>query len=273
MTKRVPGSPSGAFNAKAVKVIQEYKAKGPVTETLLSVVALDDAVSLIAFGFSITIAKVITTGQGSLGMAILEPFIEVGCSILFGMLIGYLMKFPIQWFTQKGGRLSIIIAIVAITVSGADMLGLSNLLSCMAMGATFANVYYDSDYIMKVGDRITYPLYMLFFVVSGAELDLSVLSTVGLMGGIYIIFRVVGKIFGAYLAGNIMKAPPTVKKYLGVTLIPQEGVAIALALLAAEVVPDYANQIKAIVLGASLIYGLFGPALSKYSLEKAGEIN
>ncbi|WP_305767514.1 cation:proton antiporter [Candidatus Epulonipiscium viviparus] len=259
--------------ASTIMVVKEYNAKGPVTETLLSVVALDDAVCLISFGFAVTIAKAIATGSGSMVAMLLEPFGQIFGSLVTGVVLGFLMKFPIIWVKNKGGQLSVIIAFVALTIAVADLFGFSSLLTCMAMGAMFANVYVESDSIVDVADEITPPLYMIFFVISGAELDVSVLPTLGLVGMIYIVFRVVGKISGAAIAAKIMRAPATVQKYLGATLIPQEGVAIALALLAEDVVPEYAIQIRAIVLCGTFIYGMIGPALTKTALKRAGEID
>ncbi|MGL4345006.1 MAG: cation:proton antiporter [Cellulosilyticaceae bacterium] len=259
--------------AATVMVIKQYKAKGPVTETLMSVVALDDAVCLIAFGFAVAIAKAITAvGDVSFGMAMLKPVVEVGGSLLVGVTLGVLFTFPLKWFHKPSNRLSIVIGFVFLGVGLANYLHLSSLLLCMAMGGMFTNVYRASESIMKLADQITPPLFMLFFVVSGAELDLAVLPTIGVVGIVYILVRVVGKMTGAYVGAKLMHAPKEVQKYLGPTLIPQAGVAIGLSLMAETVVPEYAASIRAVVLCATFVYEIFGPAISKMSLEKAGEI-
>ncbi|ONI46596.1 sodium:proton exchanger [Candidatus Epulonipiscium fishelsonii] len=259
--------------ASTIMVVKQYNAKGPVTETLLSVVALDDAFCLIIFGFAVTIAEAFTATENvSIISTLVQPIWEVGGSIFLGTFFGFIMKYPIKWSTSRNSELSIIIAFICITVAGADLLGFSSLLTCMAMGATFANLDKKSDEIMEIADVFTPPLYMMFFIISGAGLNLSVLPSIGLVGVIYIIFRVVGKILGASLGAKIMHASPNIQKYLGPTLIPQEGVAIALALLAETIVPEYAVQIRAVVLFGTLIYGIIGPAITKFSLKKAGEL-
>ncbi|OON97908.1 MAG: sodium:proton exchanger [Epulopiscium sp. Nele67-Bin005] len=263
---------SATAAASTIMVVKEYNAKGPVTETLLSVVALDDAVCLVTFGFAVAIAEALTSGGSSLIVSLIEPFTEVFLAILLGLFAGYVMKIPIKYSTSDGSQLSIVIGFIAIIVAVSNIFELSGLLTCMAMGAMFGNVYQKSDMVVKISDAITPPLYMLFFVISGSELNLSVIPSVGVVGLIYIVFRVVGKMMGAYFGAKLMNAPETVQKYLGATLIPQEGVAIALALLAESVVPDFASQIRAIVLCSSLIYGIVGPVISKNALKLAGEI-
>lgn len=259
--------------ASTIMVIRQYNAKGPVSETLLSVAALDDAVALIAFGFSVTIAKMINSGGGqNVLLSILQPVWEVLLSLMIGAVLALIMLVPMRFFKKRSNRLCISIAFIFIANSLAEYFGASALLTCMMFGAVLANITEQSDMMFSVTDSITPPIYMLFFVISGAQLNVGVITSIGVLGVIYLIMRVVGKLLGAYLGAVICKSPKSVKKYLGFTLIPQEGVAIGLSLVAVSVVPDYADKIRAIILCATMIYELTGPVISKITLSKAGEI-
>lgn len=259
--------------AATIMVIKQYKAKGPVTETLMSVVALDDAVALIAFGFAVTAAKTITAqNDGSLILSILKPFGEILGAVALGAVLGFFFMLPLRFFHSSGNRLILTVAMVFLTTGLADLLGLSALLCCMAMGAIFTNFSKLAPDMIKLCDNITPPIFLLFFAVSGAELKLSAIPTIGVVGVIYILLRVVGKFAGAWAGAKLMKAPPKVAKYLGYTLFPQAGVAIGLTLVAQQVVPDYADTIRAVVLCGTLIYELIGPGIAKVALQKAGEI-
>lgn len=259
--------------AATLMVVKQYRAKGPVTETLLPVVALDDAAALMCFGISVAIAKSIeSTVETSVFMTILSPVIEIVGALVFGAVAGVLFRFLVKLFTGRGNRLAITFALVFCCIGGASMLGFSSLLACMAMGAVFANTSNISDTIFEQTDRITPPIFMLFFFLSGAGLDLSILPSVGMIGILYIIFRVVGKISGAFLGAKISHAQPVVQKYLGFSLIPQAGVAIGLATTAMSVVPAYGDKIKTIILCGTVVYELIGPVITKLALKKAGEI-
>ena len=259
--------------AATIMVINQYKAKGPVTETLLSVVAIDDATALMLFGICVAIAQtVLNPGGVSLGKAILSPLWEIGGALLVGSLLGLLFTLPLRWFKKDGNRLAITIGFVFAAAGLSDCLGLSSLLTCMAMGAALTNVSRQSRHIMKLTDSITPPVFILFFVVSGAQLKLSVIPAIGVVGVIYIVLRVAGKMSGAFLGAALCKADRQVKKYLGPALIPQAGVAIGLSLAATRVVPEYGTKIRTVILCATLIYELTGPMITKLSLKKAGEI-
>lgn len=258
--------------AATIMVIKQYKARGPVTETLLSVVAIDDATALILFSLSVAVAQAISSGSASLADSLLSPLWEIGGALVAGAILGFLFLLPMRFFKKPGNRLSLIVGFVFAGIGIADLAGFSSLLLCMAMGAVVANFLPDVNQIMDLCDSVTPPIFMLFFVASGADLKLSVLPTVGLVGVIYIVMRVAGKICGAAVGGIISKADKKVQKYLGPALLPQAGVAIGLSLAAARVVPDFAPQIRAVVLCATLVYELIGPAVTKLSLKKAGEI-
>ena len=259
--------------AATIMVVRQYKAKGPVTETLMSVVALDDAVALIAFGFAVTIAKSINGGvQENILLSILEPVWEIVQSLGIGAVLGALFVVPLRWFKKDSNRLCLIVGFVFIAIAVSNLLDISALLTCMALGGVMVNVCREGDAIMRITDFVTPPLFMMFFAVSGAELELSVIPTIGVVGICYVVMRVVGKMGGAWLGAKIMKAPRAVQKYLGPTLIPQAGVAIGLTLVAQSAVPEYAQVIRAVVLCATFIYEIIGPAVSKFTLQKAGEI-
>ncbi len=258
--------------AATVMVIKQYKAKGPVTETLLSVVAIDDAVALIIFGLNVAIAKALTAPSVSLLDSVMAPVWEIILSIGLGILIGILMTLSMRFFKSRANRFTVAVAGVFVTITCAQLFHGSSLLMIMAMSAAFANLYHDADLIMELSERATPPIFMMFFVVSGAHLNLAILPSLGWIGIAYILFRVVGKWLGAYWGASIMKTSDEVKKYLGPALIPQAGVAIGLTFVAQSVVPQYAGSIRAIILCATLIYELIGPAIAKLSLQKAGEI-
>lgn len=259
--------------AATLMVVKQYKAKGPVTETLLPVVALDDAAALMCFGISVAVAKSITADGGdSIAQTILDPVIEIFGALLLGAVVGILFRFLVKWFTGRGNRLAVTYALVFACLGLGSLLGVSTLLACMAMGAVLVNTSSVSNVIFEQTDRITPPIFMLFFFLSGAELDISILPTVGVIGTIYILMRVAGKLLGAYIGAGISGAKPVVKKYLGYTLIPQAGVAIGLATTAMSVVPEYGATIRTVILCGTVIYELTGPVITKLALKKAGEI-
>ena len=259
--------------AATIMVIKQYKARGPVTETLMSVVALDDAVALIAFGFAVTIAKAIVGGgQNVAFVSVLKPFGEILLALAVGGVVGLLFKIPLKFYKKTGNRLIILSGIIFLTGGIAEIIHVSELLACMAAGMVFSNISSESGDIARLSDLITPPIFLLFFTISGAALDLSLVPAIGLAGILYVVFRVAGKIGGAYLAARIMKAPTAVRRYLGPMLIPQAGVAIGLAAVSQTIVPEYAAELRTIVLCATLIYEIIGPAITKISLTKAGEI-
>jgi Kef-type K+ transport system membrane component KefB len=259
--------------AATVMVIRQFKAKGPVTSTLLTVVALDDAVALIAFGLAAAIVNILQhPGESSVILSIIMPVAEIIGSILLGFLLGFLFVLPLRYFKKASNRLIIITAFIFLGSSLATMLGLSSLLLCMSMSAMLVNASKEAESILKLSDSVTAPIYVMFFVVSGMGLDVSILPSVGLIGILYIITRVIGKVAGAYIGAAIMKAEEAIRKYIGFTLVPQAGVAIGLTLLASRMVPEYAQTIRTVVLSATLIYELVGPGITKFSLKKAGEI-
>lgn len=261
--------------AATMMVVRQYKARGELTETLMSVVAIDDSVAIILFGLFVAVANALSPvgTDVSLFMQFLNPFIEIIVSLFIGFVGGIILSLGTKWFTGRGNRISLTIAIILFVLFLSDYFHGSTLLAALMLGATFANTSPNYEEVNGLIYFITPPIFIMFFVLSGAELKLSVLTAVGLIGLIYVLFRVVGKILGAYLGAKVTKASPVVSKYLGFTLIPQAGVAIGLSLIATQVLDaQMGAQIRAIILSATLIYELIGPVITKIALKKAGEI-
>ncbi len=267
--------------AATLMVIKQYRAKGEVTENLMSVVAIDDATAIIFFGIFVAIAQAIGSQSGSLGWMIAKPFVEIISSLAIGFLFGIVLSLLLKWFTGRSNRISVIVALLFIVVAMADItkswfpdFDFSTLLACMMIGAVFTNTTSGEEMntIMYLVDRYVPPIFILFFVISGIDLNLTVLTTVGIIGTVYVIMRVVGKVGGAYLGAVVAKSSHAVRKYLGWALVPQAGVAIGLTVVASSVVPHYAQEIRAVVLTATLIYELAGPLITKTVLKRAKEI-
>lgn len=259
--------------AATIMVIKQYKAKGSLTETLLSVVALDDAVALIAFGVAVAISQMINNPSGAnLLSQIASPVIEILMSLVIGGILGFLLVLPVRLYKDDASRQSLIYIFIFIALYIASKGGYSDLLTIMAMGAVFTNLSNESLKLMRIADVMTPPIFMAFFVISGADLKLSILPSIGLVGIIYVVIRSVGKVLGASIGAILSKSDANIRKYLGFALLPQAGVAIGLTVVAKTVVPQYAETIRAVILCGTLIYELIGPAVSKWALTKAGDI-
>lgn len=271
--------------AATLMVINQYKAKGPLTSILLPIVALDDAVGLVVFAVSFGIAKALTSGAAISAITVLvNPLLEVIGSLLLGFITGVIFTLIEKLFHSNTRRMSISITFVVLTaalsmlkvdIPGTGIeLGFSSLLVCMMLGTVFCNICDFSADIMDRVDKWTAPLFVLFFVLSGAELDLNVFSnlTVVVIGVVYILARSIGKYVGASVGSKTMKCEPQICKYLGITLLPQAGVALGMSVTVAEDLGAEGAIIRNIVLFSVLIYELFGPMLTKIALTKAGEI-
>ena len=261
--------------AATLMVIRQYRADGPVCRMLLPVVAMDDAVGLILFAVLSNIAKSLDgSASATFVTLVLQPLWQIVESLGVGALIGLALVLVLRFFHSRGNKLSLTLLAVFLGVglSDARVLNLSSLLTCMMIGAVMVNLYPQRQVMLEQCDRFTPPLFMLFFVLSGAALDFSVLATVGLVGAVYVLVRVVGKVGGATLGSLIEKCDPKIIRYLGLTLIPQAGVAIGLARLSMKELPAYGAAINAIILAATLVYELTGPVITKVALKKAGEI-
>ena len=269
--------------AATLMVVKQYKAKGPVTETLLPVVALDDAVGLVLFAISFGIAGAINSGSVSLVSILIEPLLEVVLSLILGSVMGLLFHFCERFFHSRSKRLSVSIAFVFMTIAlsmlkfeiGGVHIAFSSLLVCMMLGTIFCNICDFSEELMERVDRWTAPLFVLFFVLSGAELELSVFTDVViiLIGIVYILARSAGKYSGALISSKMAHADENIVKYLGITLLPQAGVALGMAMKAQALGAGMGLIVSNITLFAVLIYELVGPMLTKIALMKAGEID
>ena len=267
--------------AATLMVVRQYKAKGPVTDLLLPIVALDDAVGLVLFAVSFGIAKALGSGVVDFYTIVINPILEIVSSLLLGAVAGWALTQLEKLFHSNTNRLAMSIGFVFLTVAlsmlsipmGPVTLGFSPLLVCMMLGSVFCNLCPLSEEIMKNADRWTAPLLVLFFVLSGAELELGVFAHFSsvLIGVVYILARCFGKYFGARESSRLMKCGPKVVEYLGITLFPQAGVALGMCVTASQL-PGDGTLIRNIVLFAVLVYELVGPVMTKWALTKAGDI-
>ena len=268
--------------AATLMVVRQYKAKGKVTDILLPVVALDDAVGLVVFAVSFGIARAIQNGTFSLISIVVNPLVEIVVSLVLGAIMGAILTWIERFFNSNSNRLSLTIAFVVLTVAlskvgfsfGEVHVGFSPLLVCMMLGTIFCNICPLSEDLMERSDKWTAPLFVAFFVLSGAELELKVFTDVIIVGiGVaYILFRSLGKYLGAFVSTKVSKCDPMIQKYLGITLLPQAGVALGMSVTAMQLGAAEGALIRNITLFAVMIYELVGPALTKWALTKSGDI-
>lgn len=259
--------------AATIMVINQFRADGPLTRTILPVVALDDVGGIIAFGIAMSVAK-ISMGVGDLTplQMLSEPFIEIIGSIILGLIIGVILTFIAKKAGKKEELLAMILATIGISIGLANILNLSSLLVCIMLGATVVNLFHNSNRIFTVASDFISPIYILFFTLAGASLDLSVLTKVGALGIAYILARSAGKLIGTYIGAKSMKADDAIVKYLGLSLLPQGGISIGLSIIVRQELPEYSVAITTIIMFSVLVYEISGPILAKIAIEKAGEI-
>ncbi len=274
---------SATAPAATLMVVRQYKAKGPLTDLLLPIVALDDAVGLVVFAVSFGVAQAMDGGAMNVVSVIVNPMLEIVCSLLLGAAMGSLLTLLEKLFFSNKNRLSMTIAFVIMTIAlsslelplgGGVHIAFSSLLVCMMLGTMFCNLSEYSVDIMNRSEQWTAPLYAVFFVLSGAELDLGVFRypAILLIGAVYILMRCAGKYLGALGSSALMGCDEKVKKYLGVTLFPQAGVALGMVVTAQELGAEMGGMIRNIILFSVLVYELIGPMLTKQSLMAAGEV-
>ncbi|MDD6121872.1 MAG: cation:proton antiporter [Solobacterium sp.] len=267
--------------AATLMVVKQYKAKGPLTKLLLMVVAIDDAVGLIVFALSFGIATALESGAISLVSVLVEPILEILLSVILGAVLGWALNAMEIYFHSRSKRLSVAVAFVILTVGVASLefeiagvkCGFSLLLACMILGAVFCNICEASEELMDRTDRWSSPVNILFFVLSGAELDLKIIANpmVLIIGLVYIALRSFGKIFGAFISAKATNCSKEIQEHLGITLLPQAGVALGMALQATAL--NNGAVVRNVILFSVLVYELVGPNLTKRSLVKAGEID
>lgn len=268
--------------AATLMVVRQYKANGPLTRLLLPIVALDDAVGLVVFAVSFGIAKTLVSNSVDMVSILVNPLIEIVLSLLLGAVMGWVLTQLEKFFNSNTNRLNLTIAVVFLTASlamidfriGPVHIQFSSLLTCMMLGTVFCNICPLSHDLMEASDKWTSPLFALFFVISGAELELSVFTDVAIVciGAVYIIFRSLGKYFGTYVSARSTKCSPKICKYLGITLLPQAGVALGMCTTAMQL-GEAGHLIRNITLFAVLIYEMVGPLLTRQALTSAGEID
>lgn len=269
--------------AATLMVVRQYKAKGKLTDILLPVVALDDAVALMVFAVSFGVATALKDGAFNMTSILVEPLLEIVLSLIVGAFMGWLLTQLETLFNSNSNRLSLTIAFVFLTVGismlefdiGGIHIAFSSLLVCMMLGTIFCNICPLSEDLMeKSGPVERQPLFALFFVISGAELELSVFSDISIVviGVVYIIFRCIGKYLGAWSSAKAAGCDPVVQKYLGITLFPQAGVALGMCITAAAKFGAEGAMIRNIVLFSVLVYELVGPSMTKWALKKTGDI-
>ena len=271
---------SATAPAATLMVIRQYKADGPLTRLLMLVVAIDDAVGLLLFAVSYGIAHALETGAVNVIGVVVEPIVEIVLSLGMGAVMGLLLHWVERFFHSRSKRMTISVAFVML-VAGLSMLkfhlgpvhcGFSLLLTCMMTGTVFCNLCDTSQELMERTEGWTVPLNVLFFVISGAELDLRILlNPVTLIVGVtYIAARSIGKYLGAYGSCKYTRCSAPITKHLGITLLPQAGVALGMAVTAASLADG--SLIRNVILFSVLVYELVGPSLTKRSLTLAGEI-
>ena len=267
--------------AATLMVVRQYKADGPLTRLLLPIVALDDAVGLVAFAVSFGIAKTLVSGSVDLISILVNPFIEILLSLVLGAVAGWVLTQLEKLFNSNTNRLNLTIGVVFLTASlsmldftvGPVHVHFSSLLTCMMLGTVFCNLCPLSEDLMGATDKWTSPLFALFFVISGAELELGVFTDLAIVGigVIYILSRSAGKYFGAFGSAKLTRCDGKICKYLGITLLPQAGVALGMCTTAMQL-GEQGALIRNITLFAVLIYELCGPIFTRMALTAAGEI-
>ena len=267
--------------AATLMVVRQYKAKGPLTSLLLPIVALDDAVGLVVFAVSFGIAKTLVSNEMDLVSILVNPLVEIVGSLALGAVMGWLLTQLEKLFHSNTNRLNVTIAFVFLTVSlsmlefrlGPVTVGFSSLLVCMMLGTVFCNLCPLSGDLMGAADKWTSPLFALFFVISGAELELDVFTDWAIVcaGVVYILFRSAGKYLGAYASSKRMKCAPEICKYLGITLLPQAGVSLGMCTTAMQL-GEQGNLIRNITVFSVLVYEMVGPLLTRQALTASGDI-
>ncbi len=267
--------------AATLMVVRQYKADGPLTKLLLPIVALDDAVGLFVFAISFGIARTLSSGTVDMLSILVNPLLEIVFSLSLGAILGWVLTQLEKLFNSNTNRLNLTIGVVILSAAlsmlkfnlGPVHISFSPLLTCMMLGAVFCNICPLSENLMTAADKWTSPLFAIFFVISGADLQMNVFTDLAIViiGVVYIISRSLGKYFGTYASAKATNCSPSICKYLGITLLPQAGVALGMCMTAMQL-GEEGNLIRNITLFAVLIYELVGPLLTKMALTAAGDI-
>lgn len=266
---------SATAPAATVMVINELKAKGPMSTTLIAVVAIDDAICLMIYAVASSVARVIIEHSGSMSIAkvVIKPIIEIGGSIALGLVMGLILTFILSKFSYTREMLTIIIAAIMLTLGLATKFDLSALLSNMTLGIVVANFSSHRVKAFSVIESITSPIYTAFFVLAGSRLQITLLAKVGLIGLVYTLARIIGKVGGASIGATITKAEPAVKKYIGFGLLSQIGVAVGLAIVISHEFEgtEIGNLVITVLLATTIVTEIIGPLCTRYAVMKSGE--
>ncbi len=260
--------------AATIMVIRQFRAHGPLTRTILPVVALDDVFGIMVFGLAMSVAKIVTgVAHHSLWQMLTQPIIEIVGSILLGLLFGVLLTFVAKKAANKEELLAMSLATIGGATGVANLLGLSSLLTCIMIGTTLVNLLHNSNRVFSVTQEFISPFYLLFFTLAGASLNISILSKVGALGIAYVISRAGGKIIGAWIGARAVNADEAVVKYLGISLLPQGGISIGLSMIVRQQLPQYSVALITIIMFSVLIYEALGPVFAKIAIQKSGEVD
>ncbi|MDH4140335.1 MAG: cation:proton antiporter [Coriobacteriia bacterium] len=271
---------SATAPAATVDVLWQYRSRGPLTTTLFGVVGLDDAAALIIYAFASSITKAMLGSEGlQWAPAIGRPIAEIGGSILLGMIGGLALHYALRWVRDSGQRLIILLGMIVLCAGLADRYNLSLILTSMAMGFTLVNLSRENRSAFELTGAFNPPVMVLFFVLVGARVNVALLPSIGLLGITYLVMRVVGKTAGAWTGARVSNAPEVVKRYLGLGLLSQAGVAIGLAIDASHTFVAYGDAGAEIgllavnvIAATTFVYQVIGPAMTKVAIFKAGEV-
>lgn len=258
--------------AGILMVIRELKAQGPLVRTILPVVAIDDALGIMVFGVSLSIAK-LTSGVGkfSIFKIIWAPLFEIIGSLILGGILGFILSYVAPKAKGRDELLSMVLGFILMGTGLSNFLGVSPLLTCMTIGAMLINLMQNANRIFNLIADFTPPIYLLFFTIAGASLNLSILSKVGTLGIGYILARAAGKILGATLGAKYVDSDEKVSRYLGMSLLTQGGISIGLSMIVSKELPQFSESIITVILFSVLVYEIAGPILAKIAIQKAGE--
>ncbi len=260
--------------AGTMMVIRQYRAKGPLTNTILPVAALDDALGIMVFGLAMSLAKIslgeVTGGGFALAAA---PFIEIALSLVLGSVLGVILSYLSKFVKSSEEMTSFILVFILASSGFAQVFELSSLLSSMMMGAVFVNISKKPLKVFSNINQFMPPFNLLFFALAGSSLDLSVLSSIGLLGLAFVLSRMFGKVIGSTMGAYVAKSEPVVKKYLGWALLPQGGISIGLSMVVKDQLPALSDGIVTLILFSVLVFEIAGPILAKVAITKAGEVN
>ncbi|WP_315168229.1 cation:proton antiporter [Metaclostridioides mangenotii] len=260
--------------AATLMVIKQYRASGPLSKTVLPVVALDDVLGIIAFGLAISIAKIsMSTGNQANLTVLMQPFIEIIGSLILGIIAGFILLMISKRTKNNEEVLIITLGMIALTTGLANLWNLSSLLACIMLGVIIFNFKKNPLRISSALNKFTPPIYLLFFTLAGVSLDLNILSQVGPLGLSYIFARASGKMIGTLIGTKLAKSPKTVQQNLGLTLLPQGGISIGLSVIVQQQLPTYAPMINTIIMFGVLIFETTGPIFTKIAIQRAGEID